>query len=400
MAVLKLKNLISDTIEKADKGIGVFLDLRKAFDTVNHERLVNKLGAYGLDGISLALLRSYLQNRKQIFLHSGLSSREAPISVGVPQGSCLGPLLFNIYINDIAKSLNTATTITFADDTVLFLRCKTVSSLMREANKELDALSLWLFNNGLVLNFSKTKFMIFSNYCSKDKGSHLNLHEKDMRRNCEIFLERVTVYKYLGVMLTETLHQKPHIQYIVNKTKKGLAILYRLQFCSGRHLRRMVYLSLIESHIAYCIGVYGGTFQSTIKSIYTIQKKSLRFVAKQPPLSSAEPLFELLHIRTHLQLYVSSLLLHQHTPVSWLERPQHEYSTRFNEGSNLSIPRARTSRGQRSQQHHYSRIFNSMSPVQKNIIANRFVIPISEYRKAVRAFVCNTPHQKLIELLY
>ena len=137
------------------------MDLAKAFDTVNHKILLNKLEQYGLRGVANDLMKSYLTNRKQFISGNGFSSSLLGINIGVPQGSVLGPILFLIYINDLSNCSNFATTL-YADDSVLTLSHKNINCLQNILNCELTKINSWLKSNQLSLNVDKTHFLLFT----------------------------------------------------------------------------------------------------------------------------------------------------------------------------------------------------------------------------------------------
>ena len=141
--------------------VSLFLDLSKAFDTVNHQILLNKLKYYGLQQSEYNWFQSYLNNRKQQVYANGVASNTRFISTGVPQGSILGPLLFIIFINDLPKSSTFFSTRLYADDTSLTASGSDLDSLLREINNHLPAVYEWLCSNKLTLNLTKTKFLIF-----------------------------------------------------------------------------------------------------------------------------------------------------------------------------------------------------------------------------------------------
>ena len=141
--------------------IGVFLDLKKAFDTVSHDILLKKLHAYGIRGNALKLLKSYLTDRKQYVIYDGLRSDTKPVQCGVPQGSILGPLLFIITMNDIGNVSDFLYSILYADDTCVLLNGKNYLNLVKLLNSELDKLSIWLNANKLSLNVKKSFYMVF-----------------------------------------------------------------------------------------------------------------------------------------------------------------------------------------------------------------------------------------------
>ena len=149
--------------------IGIFVDLSKAFDTLNHNILLQKLISYGIRGSVNDWFQSYLEDREQFVLLNDVSSNKRKITTGVPQGSILGPLLFSVYINDICKSSDLLRFILYADDTNIFYSCESVDQLCDVVNRELQGVVQWFKANRLSVNLKKTNFVIFGVSPAKTK---------------------------------------------------------------------------------------------------------------------------------------------------------------------------------------------------------------------------------------
>ena len=202
-----LLGIIENIKEKMDRNLfscGVFIDLEKAFDTVNHKILVEKLEFYGIRGLCNQWFVSYLSNRKQQVKLDGTKSSFLDITCGVPQGSILGPLLFLIYINDMKNSVKNSVLHHFADDTNLLCSDANEKNLKKKMNEDLKLIYIWLCSNRLSLNVDKTEFIVF------------RPARKNFEHRFTLTLNRTTLFestkiKYLGLILDKALSWKHHI---------------------------------------------------------------------------------------------------------------------------------------------------------------------------------------------
>ena len=223
----------------------ILIDLRKAFDTVNHSIMCQKLEAIGFDNLTVKWFQSYLQNRTQLVSVNGVSSDKLNISCGVPQGSVLGPLLFNLYINDMETSV-TCKLMLYADDAALLVTHKDVTVVENSLSNNLYSLSNWLILNKLSLHLGKTQSILFA---SKRK---LKLHSS-LNITCgATVIESVTKTKYLGINLNQNMDGSDIVSNIVLKCNSRLKFMYR----QAKHLpisaKKTLCNALIMCHFDYC----------------------------------------------------------------------------------------------------------------------------------------------------
>ena len=360
-ALIQITEQIRQSIENGKYGCGIFIDLRKAFDTVNHDILLKKLEHYGVRGTPLQWFKSYLSNRKQYVFVNGYSSELKGISCGVPQGSVLGPLLFLIYINDLPNISKIFKFFLFADDTNIYYESDNLKQLERTVNKELQWLNHWLNVNRLSLNISKTNFVIFHPYNKPVRESiTIKVNKKA--------ISEVKYVKYLGILIDSNLSWKYHINNLVKKISRAIGVMYRVRPFVTKNIMMNLYYSLIYPHLLYAIQIWGSTFENYINKIVVLQKKLVRvmtfnvtfFTINGPPAHTA-PLFKSLNIlkfKDIFELRISQFIyecIHNHAPIqfnSWFVfiNQVHSHSTRTNTiisnetdlSGNLFIPYVRT----------------------------------------------------------
>lgn len=283
-AIIALTEIIRKSLDKNNFAAGVFIDLQKAFDTVDHSILLHKLEHYGVRGPALELFKSYLNDRTHCVEIRNTSSKFIPIKHGVPQGSVLGPLFFIIYINDLHLSLENSTTIHFADDTSLVCCDESIKSLNRKVNRDLALLVHWLRANKISLNTSKTEIVLFRT-TRKIITKHLNFRLSGQKLNLS------SKTKYLGIILDEHLSWDPQIHDLTAKLSRSVGFLSKLRHFVDYKTLISVYFALFDSHINYCLQAIGYITQASFDKLEVLQNKALRLIHFKPARHSSRPLF-------------------------------------------------------------------------------------------------------------
>ena len=262
-ALVSLTESIKSSLDKNRVGCGIFIDLQKAFDTVNHDILLKKLEHYGIRGTALSWFKSYLSDRKQFVSVNGISSLTSDITCGVPQGSVLGPLLFLIYINDLPNSSKILTFFLFADDTNIYFESDGLTRLTKKINKELNKVKSWLDCNKLALNIDKTNFVLFHSP-RKQLPDTINL--KFGKKS----IKKVKYVKFLGVLVDEHLSWKFHINELCKKLSRTTGIFYKIRHYVPLQTLICLYNSLFSSFLNYGIIVWGLTCDSYLNQLFLL----------------------------------------------------------------------------------------------------------------------------------
>ena len=325
-ALTNLTNSIYSSLNFKNHHMNVSIDYSKAFDTVSHSILLKKMEKYGIRGNALRLFENYLSGRKQYVDLNGSCSTEREFLIGVPQGSCLGPLLFLIYVNDFPFASSQLTSVLFADDTTISCSHHSYENLVALMNAELIYIKNWTDSNRLTINISKTNAIVYSNRSISNPT------------NFPVTLNNNTVnlvheFKFLGVIIDERLKFSKHIAQISNKISRNIGIFYRIRRFFPLKARLTFYFSFIYPYLSYCVIIWGATYDRHLKNLITMHKRMIRLIGDSTYLAHTNPLFlkfSLLKFEDIFKYNVSIYMFKNHNNDNF--RVNHDYHTRYRGG--------------------------------------------------------------------
>ena len=351
----------------------VFIDLKKAFDTVDHEILCQKLAHYGIHHRELSWFKSYLSGRKQFCRINGVDSEIGDLETGVPQGSCLGPLLFLIYINDLPQAIQDSVVSMYADDTSLCYQSSDMTQLSAAINNDLKILDTWLQGNKLTLNVAKTHSMLL---CTKQKRKILKSQDESMVlkiRDNE--LEDVQNTKYLGVQIDSSLDWKEQIKAVSTKVSRAVGFLKHAKSFLPKETLKTLYAGIVEPHFRYCCSVWGCCGSMELDQLQKLQNRAARVITNSNFDAPSRPLIqelgwktieELINGETKTMVFKS---LHDLAPEYlrslFTRNSQCSVHALRNTVTDLKLPRKNSANGQKCFSYRGAKLWNSLSAESK-----------------------------------
>jgi hypothetical protein len=297
-------NFISKAMNENKFTIGVFFDLKKAFDVCSHDILLMKLSKMGINGTALDWFKSYLSDRTQVVDINGNTSRMRKLKISVLQGSVLGPILFLCFINDL-HGVTELLTLMFADDTFSLQSGDDLDELSSIINAEINKMAVWFRANRLAVIINKTKYMIFHMKGKKIPNPptiYYNGNEPNQTHSEALvsILERYhdnhpqpecRSYKLLGIFLDEHLSLDYHVTHICNKLTRSLYCIKQAKHLIPPEGLKSLYFALIHSHLNYCTLIFSGITASNRQRIEKVQKKAIRIMTNSTYNAHTKPLF-------------------------------------------------------------------------------------------------------------
>ena len=386
-ALIEIVDGIKLAIDSSKLAGGIFIDLTKAFDTVNHRILLEKLRHLGIRGIPNKLLESYLTNRHQYVQINDNKSSMRSINCGVPQGSVLGPLLFILYINDLVNCCSIAKIRIFADDTAVYFACSNITEFINLVTTIMELLDEWFTANLLTLNTDKSNFCIF-----RTTQNHIINLPDEIKFNDKSIM-RANSIKYLGITLDEFLNWNEHVANTIKSLNSLFSVFYNIRrYLTTEHIR-VIYYTMIYSKIRYGICAYGFAKKENMDKVQILQNKLLKVLLEKEwrtPTNELHNMLDILQVNDLFRLEISTFVCNYfqgNLPegfTGYYQILNHTYGTRGNLNC-LVTPLCSTELGKKTVKFLGSKIWNELSQEKKNIRSPK------AFRKAIKNDILKYP---------
>lgn len=312
-AIAKLTSIIINQLDRKDKCLGVFIDLRKAFDSISHQKLLREIRKLGVGGRVLSWFGSFIDNREQRVKLNNATSEALTSCYGIPQGTVIGPLLFIMYVNSMFNLPLKCDIVAYADDTVVVAKGATWNEAFSNANTDMNIIKNYLDGSLLSLNAEKTVYMTFSLIKPGPQLDKLIIHDRMCTtHSCQLVcreLKQVESVKYLGIVIDFNMKYKNLIENIVSRLRKMIYLFLHLRDILTLNETRNIYFALVQSVLQYGIVGWGGIYPSTLRPIVVAQKLLLKIMYKKPRDFPSERLFRELKVCSLDIIYKKTAIL-------------------------------------------------------------------------------------------
>lgn len=390
-ALFDFTTYVSSSLENHLHTLGIFLDLSKAFDVINHSLLLSKLECLGFRGLSFDWISSFLMCREQVvevpYIDSSgcmrvCESNVSLIKTGVPQGSILGPILFLLFINDISTSVSPAGLCLFADDTSIAISNKSVEQLEIEAFIKGNSLVQWMCNNGLFVNTDKSKLIKFTKSGGMSPEiNHLLLNESGV--------ESCASLSFLGVVIDCDLNFQQHVRKVSNKLNSCLFLLRRLSLYSNKKILLLAYHGCFVPHLTYCLPIWGSENCRT-KKLFVLQKRAIRIVLGMHNMSSCRGIFRSNRLLTFPCMFIFESLVFLMKNLNLFPLPPtNSHNLRSKQSLSLAIPAHSSTHFEKQTFYSSIKLFNKLPATLKT------EHNLAKFKKVLRAFLVEKEYYSL-----
>ena len=366
-ALLQFTDDILKNMDEKKVSLIVLLDMSKAFDSIQHERLLMKLHKIGISTAAWTWFESYLTKRSQFVRIEDAISDPLPLNFGVPQGSILGPVLFTVYVNDLLSVPKHCKSSGYVDDTKIFLSLppRDITDASNALNQDLLEISRWCCENSLLINPDKTKFLVIATPQLLRNLPRLSITILGKE------IEPVSVARDLGVYIDQTLNYNEHISKLVSNCVHKLVQINRIKHLLDRKSLLLMINAFVFSKLFYCSTVWGNTSKSNIKKLQLVQNFAGKIVLglkKFDHISQGLKSLGWLSIEDKLRLNTAVMVhkcLQHRVPIylkdKFVYRSQvHNRQLRSVDNNELNLPHCRLSTGQRSFAFRGAKVWNSL----------------------------------------
>ena len=358
-AVLSVLDLVWGAMEGGEDSMALLCDLSRAFDCMQRRILLAKLDHYGIRGVPLRLIQSYMEGRQQFVSMDGVVSEIGEVDHGVAQGSLVGPLFFTIFMNDLPSNVP-GHTVLYADDTTLVATGRSHPELAANLEAAAKTADEWFKANQLSLNKEKTVQILFT--CDRRRG------------------EESTSAKLLGIQLDTRLTWRPHIDMLEKELAKAVYAVGRIKDIVGRDAAITAYHALFHAKMSYGIELWGES--AHVEKILILQKRAVRTILSVPARCHCRPLFVQLSILTAPATYILNQLIRAKQELPKLQTRGQVTGISTRARNNVEVPRHRTSTTRA--QHRFLQIFNMLPDAVRQL-------PPPNFKREVKRILLQTP---------
>lgn len=388
-ALTRFADYVNESLNSGKQIIALFIDYKKAFDTLDHNVLLQAMDECGICGPANKWFLNYLTNRKICTVVNGVAGEEALVDMGVPTGSVFGPVGYIMHVNSVVNVVSRCQVYMYADDMCLLYASKEMTEAHDNIQSDFESITQWAHDNGIILNVAKTKYMhIHSPYnqCAKSINksdfkivghTYECLHKNKKKCNCES-IQSVDRYTYLGLTVDRNFNWRPHVNDICDRLRSVLCKFYQLRKVINKHTMSMVYYALADSVLSYGLSIYGRTFMTYKKEIKCIQTRLIKYLVSKKIKTLCNKDYEKLYPICKIlpiDLKVKFLIAMEHYYTDEYKiKIENSYNTRNVIQGKLVEPKISNYYGERTSKYLVPKIYNELDLLRREDKISKYTL--------------------------